>query len=219
MKRLFLTAMLLFLAGSSLAGAEPKKVDPVFRVQGGVLQASFRLPGVLDEELRERVNSGLTNRILLTAWLESSDGKWKGGETILSLQAVYDVWEETYIIQRQDVRGASKKVFREQTAFVSELTKVDNLPLLQPQQLDQSKKYILRVVVSVNPPSKELVEKAKEYLSDPEGTKRLSTSRTVFGSFARTFIPSAIGESGQVHEYASMPFTPASLGIQKEGAR
>jgi hypothetical protein len=206
-----LTAVIL-LVFASPTGAEGRKIDPQLSVREGMMRAAFPIPGVLDDELRERINSGLTNRIVLTVWLETPDGKWKGPEGVMTIQAAYDVWEESYTFQRQDLAGHSRKVFKEQNAVAAELSRIDDLPVPLPKQPpDHAKKLVFRVMVSVNPPSKALLEKAKEYLSDPEGTRRLNTSRTAFGSFAHTFIPAALSEGGRVHEFSSPPFAAASV--------
>ncbi|MBI5528983.1 MAG: hypothetical protein HY897_21860 [Deltaproteobacteria bacterium] len=202
-------AAVAWSAGAS--AAEPKTIAPHITVGAGTVHASFSIPAILEGDLRGRISSGLTNRILVSAWIETAGGEWKGHESLVSLQAVYDVWDEQYILKRDDVSGSTTRREKDPAAFLDALVVLDRVPLAAAAVLERSKQYVVRVSVSVNPPSPELLEKAREYLSDPEGFKRLSTSRTAFGSFARTFIPAAIGESGSVHQFVSKPFSPAAL--------
>ena len=215
MKR-FLHAIPVVLAAIvSVAAAEPRCVEPVLSGRDALLFASIPVPGVLDAELRERAISGLANRILVSARIEAAGGGWHGAESVMTLQALYDVWDEQYLIRRTDMRGSTKRLLREQAAYMDSLTRIDNIPIAGLATLDPQKKYVIRVTVSVNPPSKELVERAREYLSDPEGAKRLSTPRTVFGSFAMTFIPSAINEAGKVYQFYTAPFSPSQILIER----
>lgn len=213
-----LAAALVTTALAAPAAAQPKVIAPDLAVEAGTVTATFAVPSILEGDLKGRVSSGLSSRILVAAWVESADGQWKGHESLVSLQAVYDVWEELYILRRDDVRGSSKKQWKEPGAFLDALVRLEAVPLAARELLEPKKSYIVRVTVGVNPPSKELIEKAREYLSDPEGFKRLSTSRTVFGSFARTFIPAAIGEAGAVYQFVSKPFSPAALPPDRPAA-
>ncbi|MFA6035235.1 MAG: hypothetical protein WC889_20225 [Myxococcota bacterium] len=215
MKRLLHAIPVILAAVASIAAAEPRRVEPVLSGQNGLLFVSIPIPGVLDAELRERAISGLANRILVSARIEAAGGGWHGAESVMTLQALYDVWDEQYLIRRTDMRGSTRRLLKEQTAYIDSLTRIDNIPIAGLATLDPLKKYIIRVTVSVNPPSKELVERAKEYLSDPEGAKRLSTPRTVFGSFAMTFIPSAINEAGKVYQFYTAPFSPAQIAPER----
>jgi hypothetical protein len=213
MKRLctILVAVSAAVWPSVASAAEPKAIAPEITVEAGTLRASFSIPSILDADLKSRVSSGLTSRILVSAWVESAGGDWRGHESLVSLQAVYDVWDEQYILKRSNVTGSTTKREKELAAFLDALVWLERVPLAPAPVLEGSKQYVVRVTVSVNPPSPELLEKAREYLSDPEGYKRLSPSRTAFGSFARTFIPAAIGESGKVHQFVSRPFSPAAV--------
>jgi hypothetical protein len=204
-------AVLLLTLHAAPAAGEPKPLAPDLAVEKGTVTATFAIPSILDADLRGRVSSGLTSQIIVSAWLESADGQWKGHESLVNLQAVYDVWEEHYVLKRDDLRGSRTRQIKDQAAFLDALVRIESVPLAGKALLDPAKSYVVRVTVSVNPPSRQLIEKAREYLSDPEGYKRLSTSRTAFGSFARTFIPAAIGEAGAVSQFVSRPFSPASL--------
>lgn len=213
-----LAAALWLTALAATAAAQPKVIAPDLAVDAGTITATFAVPSILEGDLKGRLSSGLSSRILVAAWIESADGQWKGPESLVSLQAVYDVWEEIYVLRRDDVRGSSKKQVKEPGAFLDALVRLEAVPLAARGLLEPKRSYIMRATVSVNPPSKELIDKAREYLSDPEGYKRLSTSRTVFGSFARTFIPAAIGEAGAVHQFASKPFYPSALPPDRPAA-
>lgn len=206
-----LAAALVLTAFAGPAAAQPKVIAPDLAVEAGTVTATFAVPSILEGDLKGRVSSGLSSRIIVAAWVESADGQWRSHESLVSLHAVYDVWEELYILRRDDALGSSKKQGKEPGAFLDALVRLDAFPLVAKGLLEAGRSYVVRVTVSVNPPSRELIDKAREYLSDPEGYKRLSTSRTVFGSFARTFIPAAIGEAGAVHQFVSKPFSTAAL--------
>jgi hypothetical protein len=214
MKRRPLTIAAAFLIAIALpaeAADTVTSVDAAFKTSKGTVEASFRLPGVLDEELRQRAISGLTNNILVTAQLDAADGSWKGPPSLVTIQAIYDVWGEEYIIRRTDLNGVTKISTREQAPYMETFSRLESVPVAAESALDQSKKYVLRVTVSVNPLSKEVLEKAKEYLADPDSAKRLSSSRNVFGSFARTFVPSAISESGKVYRFQSQAIAAGAI--------
>lgn len=205
-------ALLAIMWPAAAGAAGPTPIDPRVYVEGGTVKASFSIPSILDPDLKARISSGLTNRVLVSVWLESANGQWKGHESLVSLHAVYDVWDEQYILKREDMAGATTRREKDAAAFLDTVVKIDGVPLAAAALLDRSRQYVVRASASVNPPSPELLEKAREYLSDPEGFRRLSTSRTTFGSFARTFIPSALGASGNVHQFASKPLVPSANG-------
>jgi len=169
------------------------------------LLASFKLNGIIDDELRERIGSGLTNRLVITIWLESVEGSRRGAEKLHVRQAVFDVWDENHILEIMDDQAVKKKKIRDKNEVLADLVTFNDLNLAYPKPF-KSGKYTIQADVNVNPPSKELIEKAKEYLSDPDGSRRLSAGRTAFGSFARTFIPSSISEKGRVYHFVSLPF-------------
>jgi len=187
------------------AHTESAPFEVLIKEGKNAVQATFKLSGIVDDELRERIGSGLTNRLVIYIWLESVEGSRKGPESLHVRQAVFDVWDENHILEIMDGQSVKKKKIRDKNEVVSDLITFKDVYLAYPKPFKPGK-YTIQAEVNVNPPSKELIEKAKEYLSDPDGSKRLSAGRTAFGSFARTFIPSSIAEKGRVYHLVSSPF-------------
>jgi len=141
------------------------------------------------KELVKRLSSGLSNKIVISVQIrdKKNNNPVFGREYIY--EAVYDVWDEKYRLYSFDPH--KKPVFETQDRDEAyrKFLNPEKIRLCEAKSLLPDSNYNIRVRVVVNPVSKDIIEKIKEYLADPEMGNKGSPTRTIFGSFANAFIP------------------------------
>jgi len=140
-------------------------------------------------ELKKKLSSGLSNKIVVSMKLKDK----KSGKAIVEksviYEAVYDVWEEKYRLYSFEPLKTLVFETNSKDEVFDRFLNITEIKLCDLKSLSPDGTYNLKISVLVNPVSKEIVEKIKEYLSDPEAVQKGTPTRTIFGSFANAFIP------------------------------
>ncbi|MCX7958860.1 MAG: hypothetical protein N3B13_07415 [Deltaproteobacteria bacterium] len=186
MKR-YLALFLIALVSISLVYSSEENLK-ISRDDGN-LYLSVKINVKNQKELQKRLSSGLSNKIIIS--VQGKDRK--NNNPVFSseyiFEAVYDVWDEKY---RLYLLGPQKNLILEtenkEEIYMRFLTP-RNLRICETKILSPESSYNVKVRIVINPVSKDIIEKIKEYLADPEMTGKGSPTRTIFGSFANTFIP------------------------------
>jgi hypothetical protein len=140
-------------------------------------------------ELKKRLSSGLSNKIVISVKLKDK----KSGKTIVDrgiiFEAIYDVWEEKYRLYSFDPLKTLILETNSKEEIFNRFLNPAGVKICNLHDIPSDGLYNLKLSILINPVSKEIVEKIKEYLSDPESIQKGSSTRTIFGSFANVFIP------------------------------
>jgi hypothetical protein len=123
------------------------------------------------------------------------------------IDVLYDVWEETYGVVVKDPGSPRGRrlvfpTFQAVRAFLTDARGIDLGPL---SELGAST-WIVQTRVELNPVSKELLEKTREFIANPSAGPRGGPSRSVLGAMASYLLKSA-DPGADVHLFRSAPFT------------
>jgi hypothetical protein len=207
-----LGALLFALAGAPARAASPGPARSALEARAGRLVASVDVGTAFPPELQKQLANGLTNVVTLhVALLPDGDERPVAifGRTI---DVLYDVWEETFGVLVKDPqtplgRRQTFRTYRELRAFLTEARGVDLGPVTELG----SGRWVLQTRVEVNPVSKELLERTREFIANPTAAGRGGgPSRSVLGAMASYLLRGA-DPSADVHLFRSGPFTAGDV--------
>jgi len=205
----FLTLVALALAGDALAGdgEDGAEVECGLEGRAGRLVARLDLRSAFPEELRRTFGNGLTNVVALHVGLLAEGSEAPAAVFGRVVEARYDVWEESFAVvvrDPQSPRGRRLVVRRweELRALLGDARDLD----LAPLGALSARSWLLRARVEVNPVSREVLEKTREYLANPPtGVRGGTPSRSVLGAMASYFLQGA--GPGEALHFHSRIFT------------
>ncbi|HET9598127.1 MAG TPA: hypothetical protein VFP65_21240 [Anaeromyxobacteraceae bacterium] len=207
-----LLAALLVAVAPPAGAAAPGPARSALEARSGRLLASVDVAPAFPPELQKQLANGLTNVIALHVAL-LPDGEERPiaifGRTI---DVLYDVWEETFGVLVKDPqtplgRRQTFRTYRELRAFLTEARGVD----LGPVADLGNGRWVLQTRVEVNPVSKELLERTREFIANPTAAGRGGgPSRSVLGTMASYLLRGA-DPGADVHLFRSGPFTAGDV--------
>ncbi len=180
-------------------------------VRSGRIVASLDLAPAYPATLQRLLSNGLTNVIALHVSVVPE----RGGDPV-ALQArtvdvLYDVWDETYGVTVRDSAHPSgrRRTFRRYDELRSFLSAARDVDLGPVTELGDGR-WVLVTRVELNPVSRELLERTREFIANPNAGGRAGTpSRSVLGAMAGYLLRTA--DPGDVHQFRSPPFTVRDL--------
>jgi len=204
-------AALLAASWSARADAPTRSLRERLETHGGRLVAGLDLAPAYPPDLQRQLSNGLTNVIALHVALLPEGG---GDPVALfgrEIDVLYDVWEETYGVIVKDPatpRGRSLVFpsFQKLRAFVSEARALD----LGPVAALGHGRWVVQTRLELNPVSKELLEKTREFIANPAAGPRGGPSRSVLGAMASYLLRSA-DPGADVRVFRSAPFTASEV--------
>lgn len=204
---------LLWLAGSALA-SDGAPVAAGLEGRGGRLVARLDLHAAFPEELRRTFGNGLTNVVSLHVALLPEGGEEPVSLFVRVVEARYDVWEETYAVLVRDPQSprGRRLVARSWEELRSLLSDAHDLDLAPLSALGGGS-WRLRARVELNPVSRELLERTREYIANPPtGVRGGSPSRSVLGAMASYLLHGS--EASEARLYRSRTFTAREVAAR-----
>lgn len=148
---------------------------------GSRWSVTFDVTAAFTERFRRRLANGLGSRVLIRmSWL-APDGTLD--EHVRQCEMRRDVWDD---VTRVRIVDAERELTRTTPLLDEALQtcgRIQALPLVDRAAVDPNLLHRLQVEVALNPVSEELVERARQFMSNPRGGER----RTFFGYVARLF--------------------------------
>ena len=213
---LLVAALALGLAASrGLADDAPRALDSSVEAQGTRLAATVDLGPAFPPGLQKQLSNGLTNVIAVHVTLVPERGSEPAAIFGREIDVLYDVWEETYgvIVKDPSTPGGRRRTFRrfdELRAFLAEARGIDLGPL---SELGNDV-WVVQTRVELNPVSKELLERTREFIANPSAAGRSGApSRSVLGAMASYLLKSA-DPGADVHVFRSRPFTAREVAAR-----
>ncbi|HUK65662.1 MAG TPA: hypothetical protein VLV17_02455 [Anaeromyxobacteraceae bacterium] len=198
----------LVFAIAALAKDVPRPLASTLAARGGRLLATLDLAPALPPDLKRLLSNGLSNVIVLNVALVPEHGDEPVALYGREVDVLYDVWEETYAVTVKDPQSphGSTRSFRSYTELFAYLSEPRAIDLGPPSELG-SKSWVVRTRLELNPVSRELLERTREFIANPAAGGRGGTpSRSVLGAMASYLLRGA--EPGtEVHLFESAPFT------------
>jgi hypothetical protein len=197
------------LAIATTAHAEDDKPE-VQRMQfletGDELTVSTLLPGgigkLFDRGGYEALGTGIPSTVVIRIQIAPKDSDTPVAEQLLRRSVVYDVWDEIYTLQL-DGKKPFKVKFRAEA--LKWLTAIDNIPVAKLAVLPVDEVFVLKMVVELNPVSKETLAEVRRWLSQGNGGG-LDRGGTFFGSFVSVFYNPKIADADRVLRIRSQLF-------------
>jgi hypothetical protein len=202
-------AALAALLAATLAAAHdvPRSLPGRVEARAGRVQASIDLGPAYPPDIQKHLSNGLTNVIALHVALVPERGQEAPALFGREIDVLYDVWEETYgvVVKDSATPRGRELVFATYAAlkvFLSDARAID----LGPVSELGAGSWVVQTRVEVNPVSKELLEKTREFIANPAAGPRGGPSRSVLGAFASYLLKGA-DPGAEVHVFRSAPFT------------
>jgi hypothetical protein len=197
------------ILGTAFAAlAQEPPAPPPFQVRPhhDLYVARVDLTPVFTASLREKINSGLTTRLLLRASVIDAEDGTVRTLSVTEYRILYRVWEEDYIVRRWDALGETSYRVRQYPEVLYRVGRQRQLPVAGREDLTPGRRYYATIEVEIDPVSEELLEKVREYLANPGGYRREGGRRGLFGNLARIFFNPRTGANGSVLELRSEVF-------------
>jgi hypothetical protein len=200
---------LLLLAGATLAADGPA-VPAELGARGGRLWARVDLRAAFPEELRRTFASGLSSVVVLHVSLVPEGSELPAGLYVREIDVRFDVWEETYAVTVKDPqsprgRRLTARSWEELRGLLADARDLDVAPL---SALDAP--CALHARVELNPLSREMLERTREFIfNPPTGVRGGTPSRSVLGAMASYLLHGE--ESGEARRFRSRTFTARDL--------
>jgi hypothetical protein len=203
-----LAVALAALAPAALAHEVPSALPSAVEARGARLTVTLDLGPAFPPSLQKQLSNGLTNVIAVHVTLVPERGSEPEAIFGREIDVLYDVWEETYGVTVKDPESPAgrRRTFRrfdDLRAFLAEARAID----LGPVSELGSGSWVVQTRVEINPVSKELLERTREFIANPAAAGRSGApSRSVLGAMASYLLKGA-DPGADVHVFRSPPFT------------
>lgn len=185
LRRAGIVAAITLATGVTEAQDEPAALDVSLRTDGALIAARFDISASFNETFRRRLAGGLTSRVLVEMTVQT-DGGTVTAIRARSCKMQLNVWDElVYTTIGEDGKAERTGAFTLIDDALKACGQVD-IPLMPATSLNGRGPSRLWVKVALNPVSEELLERTREFLSDPRG-RGTGRPRAFFGAVARLF--------------------------------
>jgi hypothetical protein len=206
----------LFCALCSLTAYAQEKLTELpekyfkIRLYGDHLEIYTQFKDVLNKTRQEKLGSSFTTTILVRAYLyDEADPTTPLSLSVRETKVVYDLWEDLYTIQSTEPGKTTKTTTSSKETAIKQATTVEDLPLYFDTPLSSDTRYLIAVVVEVNPLSQELLAETKKWLSRTSGSSaKAGKSSGFFGSFVSIFVNVRQGAAEYTSRFRSPIFSP-----------
>ncbi len=191
--------------------AVPAPLPTALSVRGGRLLAGLDLAAAFPPQIERTFGNGLTNVVTLHLSVVP-EGE---GPTVVTgrvIEILFDVWEETYVVTVKDPRAPAgvRTVlpnFPALRAFLAWPRDVD----LGPSSAIPRGPFAIEARLEVNPVSKELLERTREFIANPSaGARPGGGSRSILGAMA-SFLLREPETGADVRVFRSRPIGPGEV--------
>lgn len=201
-----LAASLALLATSTVHAEEDVGFKRgVFQEQGKTLNITVGFREMFDSTLRGRLRNGFATTVVMRIYLYRRDS----GELVAfaprTLKAVYDLWDEQYLLRMEEPGKTRSMRERSEKRIVDLLSSTWRFPLVNLERLRPGTQYFVAVIAEVNPMSEELLEEVRRWLRNPAGDRRTSEG-SIFGSFVSIFVNNKIRSAEKTFRFRTQPF-------------
>jgi len=161
-----------------------------FVEDGKGLAVSVGFRDLLDQPMRERLRSGFATTVVMRIYLYEQSGGAPVAVAARTLRAVYDLWDEQFLLRIEEPGRVTTRRLREDRQVVDQLTSLWRFPLARLDALPGGKSYFVAVIAEVNPMSEALLAEVRRWLRNPYGHR--GSGSDFFGSFVSIFVNNKI---------------------------
>jgi len=203
-------AALLAIAATAYAEDERPEIQRMRFVESGDdLQLSTLPPGgigkLFDTTAYEALSTGIPSSVVIRIQITPQDSDEPVAEQLIQRSVVYDVWDEIYTLRLDQPGGRKTIKVKYRAEALKWLTAIDDLPVARLAVLPINQVFVLKMVVELNPVSKETLAEVRRWLSQGNGGG-LDRGGAFFGSFVSVFYNPKIADADRVLRIRSQPF-------------
>lgn len=207
-------AAVLAIAGTARADDDKPEIQRMrFVERGDELTVSTVPPGgigrLFDAGTYDALGTGIPSTIVFRIQITPRDSNDPVAEQLIQRSVVYDVWDEIYTLRLDQPGGPKTIKVKYRAEALKWLTAIDDLPIARLAVLPVDQVFVLKMVVELNPVSKETLAEVRRWLSQGNGGG-LDRGGALFGSFVSVFYNPKIAEADRVLRIRSQPFYRAS---------
>ncbi|MBW2731068.1 MAG: DUF4390 domain-containing protein [Deltaproteobacteria bacterium] len=199
---LCLGLVLLFGAKVEAKPVVTKTAD--FVQHGGTVLMSAGFREMFDARLRRRLRSGFATTVTMRVYLYQRTIRRPVLALSRRLSAVYDLWDEQFLVRFDGPLGPRAQRFRSINDVVDRLTSFWRFPLVSTSRIKSGKRYYVAVVVEVNPMSRKVLAAVRRWLRKP--TRRQVGGESLFGSFVSIFVNDEIRRAEKTFKFRTQDF-------------
>ncbi len=203
-----LVALVVLAAALARGDDVPSTLPSALEVRAGRLLATLEIAPAFPADLQKQLSNGLTNVLALHVALLPERGGDAAALYGREIDVLYDVWEETFAVTVKDPEAPRGRRhvfpgFPELRSFLAQARGVDLGPVAELG----STRWVLQTRFELNPVSKELLERTRDFIANPAAAGRTGTpSRSVLGAMASYLLRGA-DTGADVHLFRSQAFT------------
>lgn len=176
-----------------------------FTETGGLVQVATSATRLFDAAAFEKLDAGFPTVVVLNVALFKLGGAKPEREFTLRRQAIYDMWDERYLVQlTQGQQSRNVRVVYRADALRL-LTDIDALTIGTATQLPLGQTYQLKLRATLNPVSRDAVRQAREWLSAGAGGG-VDRGGSFFGSLVSVFMRADGIAADRELVFVSQPF-------------
>lgn len=202
-----LVAMLLEVLprAASAQSADLKRMR--FAEQGTNLVVTTSFTGLFDQKAYEDLSSGVPTSVVvrLYVYARGGDRELPVSFTIASFRVVYDLWDETYVLDEEGPMGRKSRKIEQRADVLRALTMLSRYPIAPLSRIGIGPHYFLAMVVELNPVEQEFLAETRRWLSK-RSDERFDSGSSFFGSFVSVFVNPKIQEADRMLRLRSQPF-------------
>lgn len=158
---------------------------------------------IFTPRLRHRLSSGFSSRILIDIILRTQKRKTPLAHGLVQYTIIYDIWEERFNIREETPGGKRNFTISSMKDLIHTCGSLHQLVLRPLLEIPTNENLSAEVRITVNPASREMRRKVREYLANPDGTGHIGSPRSFFGSFSRIFVSEKDIQADMVYTYRS----------------
>jgi hypothetical protein len=180
-----------------------------FVERGDQLTVTTQPPGgigkLFDTAAYEALNTGIPSTVVIRIQIAPRDTDAPVAEQLIQRSVVYDVWDEIYTLRLDQPGGRKTLKVKYRAEALKWLTAIEDLPIARLAVLPIDQVFVLKMVVELNPVSKETLAEVRRWLSQGNGGG-LDRGGAFFGSFVSVFYNPKIADADRVLRIRSQPF-------------
>lgn len=164
---------------------------------------------LFDAPAFDALGTGIPSTVVIRLQITPRDSDTPISEQLITRSVVYDVWDEIYTLRLQEPGNSRTLKVKYRAEALKWLTAMDSVPIAKLAVLPVGQVYVLKMVVELNPVSKETLAEVRRWLSQGS-SGGLDRGGAFFGSFVSVFYNPKLADADRTLRIRSQPFYRAS---------
>ena len=164
---------------------------------------------LFDAPAFDALGTGIPSTVVIRLQITTHDADTPVAEQLIKRSVVYDVWDEIYTLRLEEPGNSRTLKVKYRAEALKWLTAMDSVPIAKLSVLPVGQVFVLKMVVELNPVSKETLAEVRRWLSQGS-SGGLDRGGAFFGSFVSVFYNPKIADADRTLRIRSQPFFRAS---------